>query len=296
MIKMIRKRSNSSAAILIMSIIFLFVSSLSTAEDVSTTRVFYADSCITDADNWQYSYIVGNENSYAASPDIQQWIKDIDPAAIRQVSISSDHFLVLLDDNSVLAYGNNDDGQCNTQDWKCTSIRSDVMCSYGISTDGTILYCGIEDDNGVKDWKDIVQLSVDYSVVGRNHDGVAFFSNNLTITPPKDVREIITNGLKIAWLNTQGRVFVEGIDRPKSKELEWTNVNELAFACTNFLCGLDAKGKLLLYGFPNKEVIQEKLKDVVIEHIFRNGLIDKNGNIYLFDLVYTPRLIDKLSE
>ena len=36
------------------------------------------------------------------------------------------------------------------------------------------------------------------------------------------------------------------------------------------------------------------LKDVEIEHIFRNGLIDKNGDIYLFDLVYTPRLIDKL--
>ena len=144
-----RKRNDTSATVLIISIIFLLVFSVSVAEEAPSIHGFYADSCITDTDNWQYSYIVGNENGYAASPEIQQWIKDIDPANIRQVSISSDHFLVLLDDNSVLAYGNNDDSQCNTQDWKCTSICSDVMCSYGISTDGKILYCGIEDDNGV---------------------------------------------------------------------------------------------------------------------------------------------------
>ena len=290
---MIKKKS-ILVIIMIITMLFQFGSSFSSAEDASTIRIVYADSCITDADNWQYSYIVGDENGYAASPDIREWLKDIDPALICEVSLSSEHFLVLLDNHKVLAYGNNDYGQCDTQDWECTSICADVYCSYGISTDGTILYCGIEDDNGVKDWNDIIQLSADYVVIGRNSNGVVFYSNDLTITPPKDIQYITTNGLEIAWIDTNGRVFVEGIDRPRSKELEWTDVKEIAFACPHHLFGLDTKGNLLLYGFPNKEDIKEKLKNITIDQIFRNGLIDREGNIYLFDHVYTPRLIDTL--
>ena len=78
--------------------------------------------------------------------------------------------------------------------------------------------------------------------------------------------------------------------------MEWTDVKEIAFACPHHLFGLDTKGNLLLYGFPNKEDIKEKLKNITIDQIFRNGLIDREGNIYLFDHVYTPRLIDKLPQ
>ena len=290
---MIKKKS-ILVIIMIITMLFQFGSSFSSAEDASTIRIVYADSDITDADNWQYSYIVGNENGYAASPDIQQWLKDIDPANIRQVSISSEHLLVLLDDHKVLAYGNNDYGQCDTQDWECTSICADDYCSYGISTDGTILYCGIEEDNGVKDWEDIVQLSADYVVVGRDYDGTACFSHDLSITPPSNVREIITNGLEIAWIDNQDRVTFAEIDGSVVEELEWRDVKEIAFACHYYLCGLDSKGELLLYLFPNKSTIKEELQGITIEHIFRNGLIDREGNIYLFDHVYTPRLIDTL--
>ena len=288
------KKKNILVIIMIITMLFQFGSSFSSAEDASTIRIVYADSCITDADNWQYSYIVGDENGYAASPDIREWLKDINPASICEVSLSSEHFLVLLDNHKVLAYGNNDYGQCDTQDWECTSICADVYCSYGISTDGTILYCGIEDENGVKDWNDIIQLSADYVVIGRNSNGVVFYSNDLTITPPKDIQYIITNGLDIAWIDNQGRVYVTDIDSSTIQALEWTDVKEIAFACHYYLCGLDSKGELLLYLFPNKSTIKEELQGITIEHIFRNGLIDREGNIYLFDHVYTPRLIDTL--
>ena len=87
---MIKKKS-ILVIIMIITMLFQFGSSFSSAEDASTIRIVYADSCITDADNWQYSYIVGDENGYAASPDIQEWLKDINPASICEVSLSSEH-------------------------------------------------------------------------------------------------------------------------------------------------------------------------------------------------------------
>ena len=81
----------------------------------------------------------------------------------RQVAYGRAHLLVLGDDGTVTAYGDNSAGQCGVEDWEdITQVAAGEFFSVGLRSDGTVAAVG---DNtygqlNVDDWESITDIAV----------------------------------------------------------------------------------------------------------------------------------------
>lgn len=128
----------------------------------------------------------GNENSaYSIFAEIKSY-KDSDermseimkPYFISQkpyIAAGRNHTVGLKDDGTVVAVGNNDDGQCNVLDWKdIVAVSAGNGYTVGLKSDGTVVATGLNNYGqcNVKDWRDIKQISAGNSyTVGLKNDG-----------------------------------------------------------------------------------------------------------------------------
>jgi len=99
--------------------------------------------------------IVG-DNNWVADKWWEEW-NDI-------VSISSGagHVLGLKKDGTVVAFGDNEYGQCNVEDWtNIVAIAAGGAFSVGLRCDGTVVATGLNNSGqcDLEDWKDIVVIS-----------------------------------------------------------------------------------------------------------------------------------------
>lgn len=99
--------------------------------------------------------IVG-DNNWVADKWWEEW-NDI-------VSISSGagHVLGLKEDGTVVAFGDNEYGQCNVEDWtNIVAIAAGGAFSVGLRCDGTVLASGLNNTGqcDLENWKDIVVIS-----------------------------------------------------------------------------------------------------------------------------------------
>lgn len=91
------------------------------------------------------------------------------------IAASFDHTVALYSDGTVLAVGDNQYGQCNTNGWAgIIAIYAGVKYTMGMRSDGSLLYTGDSyvDKYEVESWRDVVMLSAgDYHVVAVTKDG-----------------------------------------------------------------------------------------------------------------------------
>lgn len=82
----------------------------------------------------------------------------IHPQNIVSVASSSIHFVCLREDGVVLAFGNNDNGQCNVSEWTdIVSVFTNPFHTLGVKSDGTVVetYGNQSGAYGVSNWTDI---------------------------------------------------------------------------------------------------------------------------------------------
>lgn len=113
----------------------------------------------------------------------QTWEYDVSGwTDIVQVSAGFDHVAGLKKDGTVVATGNNEQGQCDVKDWKdIKQVIAGRFHTIGLKTDGTIVYCGESLGNGeefdFKDWKDIVEISGFFDqTMGLKADGTVLYT------------------------------------------------------------------------------------------------------------------------
>jgi hypothetical protein len=98
------------------------------------------------------------------------------------IAAGSTHTVGLKSDGTVIAVGDNSEGQCNTEDWTdIVAISASSNNTLGLKADGTVVFTGENISSAISKWTDIVYASVGYAhVVGLKADGtvVATGSNN----------------------------------------------------------------------------------------------------------------------
>lgn len=84
-----------------------------------------------------------------------------------RIACGRGHILALRSDGTVVAYGDNDNGQCNVEDWRdVTAIACDAddlySLSFGLTADGSVL-CSDTDLYNHDQWEDVVQIAVQWN-------------------------------------------------------------------------------------------------------------------------------------
>ena len=91
------------------------------------------------------------------------------------ISAGSEHTVGIKSGGTVIAVGENENGQCNVENWK-NIVAISAGCDYtvGLKSDGTVVAVGDNEDGAcnVGSWENIVAVSTgDYHTVGLKSDG-----------------------------------------------------------------------------------------------------------------------------
>jgi len=127
------------------------------------------------------------------------------------------HTVGLKSDGTVVAVGNNHDGECNVQSWRnIVAVSADLSLTLGLKSDGTVVAVGenLNRAGNVQDMKDIVAISSNGSAltVGLRSDGTitcvgAYYSDFFNYW--KDIIEVSVGYRHAVGLKSDGTVFAD---------------------------------------------------------------------------------------
>ena len=170
------------------------------------------------------------------------------------------HTLLLLEDGTVRAFGRNDYGQCDVEDWTdIVAVSGGWGCSVGLRADGTVVAVGENRDGqcNVESWKDITAISAggDFTL-GLDSAGVvhAVGGNRygqVNIDGLSGVEEICAGYLFSVARMADGTFQTFGANDYDSRVLTgWKNVIRMAAGDFNTL-GLHPDGTVIASGRSN---------------------------------------------
>ncbi len=143
-------------------------------ERVAETYYEYAEKMLESENAYKAATLFGKAAGYkdAKARSFNYW----NNVAIREtISAYYGHTVGLKNDGSVVAVGNNADGQCNVDDWKdIEAISLGINHTVGLKSNGSVVAVG-DNDYGqcnVDDWESIVAISASSgNTVGLKADG-----------------------------------------------------------------------------------------------------------------------------
>ncbi len=173
------------------------------------------------------------------------------------VSCASSTFaLGLKEDGTVVATGNNEDGQCNITNWSdIVDIAAGLNHSIGLKSDGTVIATGRNrfDQCDVKGWKDVVAVAAgDSFTAGLKSDGTVIIQGHKKdgkldeVSDWTDIVAISCESDGILGLRADGTAVYAG-EHAMGNVKYWENVIAIS-AGSNFSAALTADGKILLAG------------------------------------------------
>ena len=167
------------------------------------------------------------------------------------------HTAALKTDGTVIAVGNNDDGQCDVSDWTdIVAISAGSYYTVGLKADGTVIATGENDDGqcDVFDWTDIVAISAGaYHTVGLKADGtvVAVGDNEWGQCDVSGWRDIVAVSARVSHtvgLKADGTVVAVGNNEWGRCDVSgWRDIVAVA-AGVSHTFGLEADGTVWAVG------------------------------------------------
>ena len=132
---------------------------------------------------------------------------------------SADHAVGLLEDGKVVAFGCNEDGQCNVADWSdIIEISVQHALTAGVRKDGTVVVCGKDSaiKNIVAKWTNIEHLYEgigEQSLIGLKYDGTIVSTENdqtFDMSAWRGIIDISVGISCVAGLSGNGHLFLTG--------------------------------------------------------------------------------------
>ena len=179
------------------------------------------------------------------------------------LSASINHLVGLKADGTVVAVGENQDGQCNVSDWKdIVAIACGESHTVGLKTDGTVVAVGNNiyyDQNihrlDVERWEDIVSISADnFDTVGIRTDGtviVAGYFNNWgqkEVIDWTDIASVSAGNWHVAGVKSDGTAVAGGDDTYQRCNVKnWTDLVAVSTGYFHTI-GLKSDGTVVAVG------------------------------------------------
>lgn len=139
-------------------------------------------------------------------------------AGIISVSCGLKHILGIREDGTVVAAGENSQGQCNVSTWRdIVLVRAGDGFSMGLTADGTVVCAGAAPE-GVAGWTGVVALEcADNHVIGLRFDGTVLAAGGdewgeCAVTDMENVIDIYTDDVRTTLLCADGSIVNRGQD------------------------------------------------------------------------------------
>ncbi len=176
----------------------------------------------------------------------------------KKLSTGLEHTVGLKADGTVVAIGNNIDGQCNVSEWKdIAAVSTGFYHTIGLKTDGTVVAVG-RNTNGqcnISDWQDILEVSAGANhTVGLKADGtvVAVGSNDdgqCNVSEWKDIVAVSAGANHTVGLKADGTVVAIGRNVDGQCNVsEWKDIVEVSTGFYHTI-GLRADGTDIVVGY-----------------------------------------------
>ena len=173
------------------------------------------------------------------------------------ISAGMHHTVGLKADGTVVAVGDNEDGQCNVRDWKdIVAISVGYKHTVGLKADGTVVAVGVNNCGqcDVSGWKDIVAISAGvYHTIGLKADGtvVAVGRNKegqCDVSGWKDIVAISAGTNHTVGLKADGTVVAVGDNEyGKCDVNDWKDIVAVS-AGWDYTVGLKVDGTVMAVG------------------------------------------------
>lgn len=184
-------------------------------------------------------------------------LTDLIPQKIISATISAgeDYTVALRTDGTVLATGNNDEGQCNVGNWTdIVSVSAGEAHTVGLRSDGTVVATG-NNDNGqcnISDWKNIIAVAAgNCHTVGLRIDGTVVATGGNTagqcnVSNWTNIVSICAGSYKSLGLKADGTVVATAWATDFS---EWKNIVAISSSLTGTrTVGLRSDGTIVEAG------------------------------------------------
>lgn len=182
------------------------------------------------------------------------------------ISAATSHVAGLKSDGTVVAAGDNSQGQLNVQDWTdITAIATGDYFTAGLHSDGTVVVAG--DDYYSKynlaevtsSWTDIVAIDADATLLlGLRQEGTVVCNNSFdyNLEDWTDIVSITANSSIPMGVRKNGTVaiavikdYIEENSRALIEDIiKWTDIEKVFFSNYGLAFGLQANGTVLVAG------------------------------------------------
>ncbi len=178
-------------------------------------------------------------------------------AARATLATGCSHTAALKSDGTVVAVGNNENGQCNVSDWSdIVALSVGEIHTVGLKADGSVITAGSNRSGqcGVSDWTDIVAISAGIvHTVALKADGtvVAVGDNNFgqcDVSGWTDIVAISAGGWYTVGLKADGTVLAAGDNTYGQCDVsDWTDIVAISAGYEHTI-GLKADGTVVAVG------------------------------------------------
>ncbi len=179
-----------------------------------------------------------------------------DKVAVRATVSAGDwHMVGLKRDGTVVATGNNDDGQCNVSGWKdIVAVSAGGNHTVGLKRDGTVVATGKNDYGqcNVSGWKDIVAISAGtFITVGLKKDGTIIATTDIG-----KIEKIVAiegeGSYDVLGLKIDGAVIFHGVYAGDvGRVCEWRDIAAIS-ASWHHAVGLQKDGTVVATGWESQ--------------------------------------------
>lgn len=170
------------------------------------------------------------------------------------------HVVILKSDGTVVASGNNMDGECNVEDWSdIVDVSTGLNHTIGLKSDGTVVATG---DNSfgqcdVDGWDDIIDVSAgSFYSLGLKSDGTVVATGDNSdgqcdVEKWKNIVHIDAKGINTLGLKSDGTIVLTG--RYEQDDIEkWTDIVAVSTDLIHVV-GVKSDGTLVTSGYGDDE-------------------------------------------
>lgn len=177
------------------------------------------------------------------------------------IATGASHIVGLKKDGTVIAVGDNSNGQCNVKSWKnVIAVSAWGFQTVGLLQDGSVLQTGsvalgvVADVSMIKNWNNMISVSAGATnIIGLRNNGKAFGcganqSGQCDVLPWNNIIAVATGHGHTLGLKKDGTVVSAGSNKNGQCEVyEWNNIRAIAVGVSHSI-GLRNDGTVVATG------------------------------------------------